>query len=79
MECSEQQEFLTVEEMKERYPDEWLLLVDCRLSASTELEAGKVVVHSRCRDDIHRSLRDYSGHLGIHFTGQIPDDLVVVL
>jgi len=79
MEHTEQLELLTVEEMKERYPDEWLLLVDCEETENTELKAGRVVAHSRCRDDIHRAQMGRSGHLAIHFAGEIPRDLAVIL
>lgn len=73
------QEFLSVKELEERYPEEWLLLVDCELTGSTELSGGKVAVHSKCRDDIYRRLKDYSGRRAIHFAGEIPDDLAVML
>ena len=71
-------ELLTIEEIKQKYPDEWLLLIDCRLSKNTELKSGKVVVHSKCRDDIHKALKNYSGRLAIHYAGEIPDNLVVI-
>ena len=79
MERTEQSESLTVEEMKERYPDEWLLLVDCEENENTELKAGKIIAHSRCRDDIHRAQMDCPGHVAIHFAGEIPRDLAVIL
>ncbi len=73
-------EFLMVEEMKQKYLDEWLLIIDCELSPNTELEAGKVVAHSRCRDDIHKALlkKNYEGKIAIYYAGEIPDDLVVM-
>ena len=79
MEHTEPPPLLTVAEMKERYRDEWLLLVDCRISENSEIEAGRVAVHSRCRDDIHRAQMGYSGHVAIHFAGDIPRDLAVIL
>ncbi len=71
-------EILMIEEMKQKYPDEWLLVIDCKLSPNTELEAGKVVAHSRCRDDIHKALKNYRGKVAIQYAGEIPDDLVVI-
>ena len=35
------QEFLSVKELEERYPEEWLLLVDCELTEITELSGGR--------------------------------------
>ena len=33
-------ERLTLEEMEEKYPDEWLFIVDCEYSENTELLSG---------------------------------------
>jgi len=71
-------EVLMIEEMKQKYPDEWLLVVDCELSENTELRAGRVVEHSRCRGDIHKALKDYTGEVAIYYAGEIPDDLTVI-
>ena len=71
-------EFLMIEKMKQKYADEWLLVIDCELSKNTELKAGKVVVHSRCRDDIHKALKNYTGKVAVYYAGEIPDDLAVM-
>jgi len=73
-------QLLLTKEMKEMFPDEWLLVIDCELSKNTELEAGKVVAHSRCRDDIHKALikKNYNGKVAIYYAGEIPDDLAVM-
>ena len=71
-------EFLMIEEMKQKYVDEWLLVTDCELSQNTELEAGRVVEHSRCRGDIYKALRNYTGKVAIYYAGEIPDDLEVM-
>ena len=68
-------EFLMIEKMKQKYADEWLLVINCELSKNTELKAGKVVVHSRCRDDIHKALKNYTGKVAIYYAGEISDDL----
>lgn len=69
---------LIIEEMKQKYPDQWLLVTDCKLSENTELRAGRVVEYSRCRDDIHKALKNYTGEIAIYYMGEIPDDLTVM-
>lgn len=64
--------------MKVRYPDQWLLVTDCQLDASTFLRKGRVVAYSKDRDDIHRALKKHSGNLCIHFTGSLPPDTGVI-
>ena len=45
---------ITWREMKKRYPDEWLLIVDFELDNSGHLLAGVVNRHSKEKDDVYR-------------------------
>jgi hypothetical protein len=69
---------LTREKIKIKYPDQWLLLEDFELDASTTLRKGRVIAHSKNRDEIHRALRKHTGNLCIHFTGALPPDTGVI-
>ncbi len=64
--------------LKAKYPNQWLLLGDYELDASTSLRKGRVVAHSKDRGEIHRALRKHSGNLCIHFTGSLPPDTGVI-
>lgn len=72
-------ERLTLQEIEQKYPDEWLLIVDCEISKNTELLSGKVAVHSKSREDIHDALADYKGRVAIHSTREIPEDVEYIL
>lgn len=72
-------ERLTLEEMEEKYPDEWLFIVDCEISENTELLSGVVAVHRPSRADVYDASSRYKGGAAIHYTGKIPDDMVYVL
>ena len=69
---------LSKEKIKTKYPNQWLLLEDCELDASTTLRKGRVLAHSKDRDEIHRALRMRTGNLCIHFTGSLPADTGVI-
>jgi hypothetical protein len=69
---------LTKEQMKARYPDQWLLITDYELDAATSLRRGRVVAHSKGREDIHRALKEHAGNLCLHFTGGLPRDTGVL-
>jgi|SRR5215813_10755075 len=69
---------LTIKQMRSQYPDQWLLVTEYELDASTSLRKGRVVAHSKNRDEIHRALKQHTGNLCIHFTGRVPQDTVVV-
>ena len=72
-------ERLTIQEIEQKYPDEWLLIVDCEISENTELLSGVVAVHSKSKADIHDALIDYKGHVAIHSTREIPEDVEYIL
>jgi len=69
---------LTKEQMKARYPDQWLLITDYELDSSTSLRKGQVVACSKDREEIHRALKQHSGNLCIHFTGGLPRDSAIL-
>ncbi len=45
---------MTWEEMKKKYSDEWLLIVDFELDDSGHVVAGVVSRHSKEKDDVYR-------------------------
>jgi hypothetical protein len=69
---------LTREKLKVKYPNQWLLIKDYELDTSTSLRKGRVLAHSKDREEIHRALRKHSGNLCIHFTGSLPPDTRVI-
>ena len=71
---------LTFQEIKKRYPGEWLLVGEPELDSSLKLIAGEVLAHSPSRDDIYRQLVKARGKsVSIEHTGPVPPDLAVVL
>ena len=45
---------MTWEEMKRKYPDEWLLITDFELNTSGHIIAGYVSRHSKNKDTVYR-------------------------
>ena len=68
-----------ITKIKRRYPKEWLLLTNVVADELTRPIKGKLVAHSKNRDDIHdRLARVRAGSVCIEYTGKTPKDLVVV-
>ena len=44
------------EEIKKRYPDEWIVLVDCQLDAHETVVGGRVLAHSPRKRDLREAL-----------------------
>ena len=72
-------EKISAQIIKERYKDEWLLLLNPDISSETKVEGGEVVFHSKDRAEVHRKLSGYQGNKAILFTGKIPEDVGVLL
>ncbi len=69
----------TLSTLKRRYPKEWLLLTDVTADELTRPVKGKLVAHSKNRDDIYdRLARIRAKSTCVTYTGEIPKDLVVV-
>ena len=65
--------------IKRRYPKEWLLLTNVVADKLTRPIKGKLVAHSKNRDDIYDRLpRIRAGSVCVEYAGKIPKDLVVV-
>ena len=65
--------------LKRRYPKEWLLLSHVVADAQTRPIKGRLVAHSKNRDEIYARLgRTRGKSLGVEYTGDTPKDLVVV-
>lgn len=69
----------SIEVIKEKYKDEWVLISDYELDEALNPLCGVVVAHSKNRDEIYKEQMDYKGNLCIEYTGEIPDDLAVML
>lgn len=74
------QESLTIDEMRGRFRDEWVLVEDPETSASLAVMGGRVLWHSRDRDEVYRKAGELRPrHSAIVHTGELPDRTAVVL
>ncbi|MDE0399063.1 MAG: hypothetical protein OXL96_14795 [Candidatus Poribacteria bacterium] len=73
-------ERLTLNEMIEKYPDQWLFIVDPEINSDTsELISGLVTARSDLRDDIYSELRTLKGGAVIRYTGEVPEGRLCLL
>lgn len=62
-------EKISWEEMKNEYPDEWLLIVDYELDNSGHVISGVVERHSRNKDEVYR-LPSLNKSVALRYTGE---------
>ena len=71
---------LTIAEIEEQFQSEWILVEGPETNEALEVQSGKVVCHSKDRDEVYRravTLRPK--RFAVLYTGTIPEDSAVVL
>jgi hypothetical protein len=71
---------MTIEEIESRFDSEWVLVGDPRTNEALEVLSGKVLHHSKDRDEVYRkavALRPE--RCAVLYTGEIPEDTAIVL
>ena len=74
---------LTIDQMYDRYPDQWLLVANTKTDENLELLEGEVIAHAHDCEQIYsaiaRERKTRTGNLSIEYTGTIPDNLAFIL
>ncbi len=66
---------LTVKEMYDKFPNQWLFIVEPEICENTtQLKSGIVQAHSPSRDIIHKASKEFAGGAAIKFTGEYTDN-----
>lgn len=67
-------------EMVKDYPEEWLLVEMEKYDKDGKVKSGKVLFHSPAEEEVYKSLLKFKGrNLSIEYTGNVPEDLAVML
>jgi hypothetical protein len=73
-------EILTVKEIEERYPSEWVLIEDPEVDEQLDVVRGKVIWHSSDRDEVYQKAIDLrTKSAATIFTGPWPENMEYVL
>ncbi|MCI0486488.1 MAG: hypothetical protein L0229_07795 [Blastocatellia bacterium] len=73
-------EVMLLEEIQSRFESEWVLLEDPETTGSLEIKSGKVLWHSKDRDEVYRKARELQPtHSAILYTGTLPEEMAVIL
>lgn len=73
-------ETLTRSEIETRFDSEWILIADPEVDEHLNVTRGKVLAHSHDRDEVYRRALDLRPkHSAFLYTGEIPDDVVIVI
>lgn len=67
-----------MEEIKKSYKKEWVLIADYETDELGHILRGRVIGHSKKREEIYQQQLEYKCPLAIRYTGKIPKDLAVM-
>jgi len=73
-------EILTAAEIEKRFVGEWVLVGDPVTNESHKVLSGKVLCHSKDRDEVYRTaVRARPSRFAMMYTGRMPADAAIVL
>jgi hypothetical protein len=73
-------ETLTIKEIRDRFDAEWVLVEDPELDDDLNVVSGKVVWHSKDRDEVYqKALELRPKHPAFLYTGKLPAGTAVIL
>ena len=74
-------DLLTFPEMRDRYRNQWLLILCQETDRGFNLISGQVLAHSENRDDIYDAMERLhpKGMITIEYTGELPENWAVIL
>jgi hypothetical protein len=71
---------LTIVEIREKYDSEWVLVADPVTDKSMEVRSGKVLFHSKDRDEVYRqAVKLRPKRFAMLYLGRMPEDSAIVL
>ena len=73
-------EVMSLQEMRERYCGQWVLVGYEELDDDLNVLQGEVLAHSPDKDQVYRQLMAMRGKkISVEYMGEVPEDLAVVL
>jgi hypothetical protein len=73
-------EILTLAEIEERYPSEWILVGDPEFDEHLQVVRGAVLFHSKDRDEMYRKDGELHPHSAAYlYTGKMPEGTAIIL
>ena len=73
-------DMLTLAEIESQFVAEWVLIEDPQTNDALEVQSGKVLCHSKDRDEVYReAVRLGPKRFAMLFTGTMPKDTAIVL
>jgi hypothetical protein len=71
---------MSLPEIEAQFQSEWVLIEDPQTTDTLQVMGGRVVWHSKDRDEVYRKARELQRlHHAILYTGKMPTDTEIIL
>ena len=72
---------LTMQQMSVEYPEQWLFVIEREDIEGPEQFSGIVVANSESCDEVCQYAKDldFTGNVALHYTGRLPEGMVLLL
>ncbi len=71
---------MTFEEIKQQFPEEWVLIDFTQLDEELKVVEGEVIAHSPNKEAIYKKLLELENEkIAIEFTGEMPEEPAYLL
>ena len=75
--------YMSIKEINENFDGEWIYAIDCEENDMGSVLGGKVVLHSRNRDDVIRAMSNYEKKVNtlalFQYAGNVPEGVNILL
>jgi len=73
-------EIISLADIQKMFDSEWILLENPKVGSGLRIESGKLLWHSKDRDEVYRKAREFKPkRSAILFTGKLPQNTAIVL
>jgi len=73
-------EVLTISQIERQFDSEWVLVEDPQTNQALEVQAGRILWHSKDRDEVYRKAVELRpSRFAMLYTGKMPKDTAIVL
>jgi hypothetical protein len=73
-------EVMTIAEIEAQFESEWVLVEDPQTNEALEVQSGKVLYHSKDRDEFDRKVLEFRPkRFAVLYTGKPPEGMEIIL
>lgn len=74
------EQIMTLEEIEKQFDHEWVLIADPQTDESLEVKSGRVLYHSKDRDEFDRKSLDFkAARFAVLYIGKMSDEMEFAL